>query len=173
LSPLAIAAASGMAWFAIFVATHIVWTQITREPRYSRIIVRCFALSLMGSVATIALAHGVLWYGPSASWLVAEGASIFLMCCAFVLYMPFVFVIATSLSVDTMLILHRAGRSISRAELYASFVSIEPVRHRLDVMCGNGLLALHDGRYGLTRKGVRLARFFTAMKRMWNLWPGG
>ncbi len=173
MTPLAVAVLSGAAWFAAFLLAHIASAHIAGASRHGRAIVRTFALSVLGCSATVAALHQSWWQGEGWAWLLAEGSGVLFMLCAFVLYVPFVYVIASSLSVNTLLVLERAGGRLPRAELYRRFVAESAVRRRLDIMRRNGLLAAEDGRYRLTPKAAMLARSFAAVKRFWKLWPGG
>jgi len=173
MSPFTFALISGSGWAAIFVFTHLALARAAGVPRHGRIIIRCFALSIAGFLTTLAALHGKLWQGSSLAWLLAAGSGILLMACAFVLYVPLVFVISSSLSVDTLILLERAGGRLPRVALYRRFAAAEAARRRLEIMRKSGLLTLEGGRYRLTPKAAALAQFFAEMKRLWNLQPGG
>lgn len=174
MSMLSISVISSFIWFAFFIVAHIGWIHLFPRGRLGRTIVRCFAISAMACMATVAISHGTMSAaGSPLPGLAAEAIALFLMCCAFVLYMPFVFTITTSLSIETLLLLDRSGGRMSSADLCRRFVSQDAARQRLETMRENQLVILENTRYKLTRKGVLVAEFFACMKRLWKLWPGG
>lgn len=174
MSALVAACVNGAAWFTAFALGHLIWAHASRDQRYGRLLFRSFAGALVGCVVSVLLLRGLLWQGPPLAFVVAAGGAVFLMLCAFVLYIPFIFVVSSSLSIDTLLMLQRAGGELPRAALYEHLTSPDAVRRRLEIMRGNGLVApTSGGSYVLTRKAGPPARFFTAVKRFWKLWPGG
>jgi hypothetical protein len=160
-------------WLIAFVVGQLAWTQLARNPRYSRILSISFSASVAAFFLTMVLANCLLLHAPPLAWIASVAAGLLLMACAFILYTPFVFVVSSSLSVDTIIMLSRNGSAMSKDEVYDQFVSIDAVDHRLSMMQTNGLLTSESGRYFLTPKALRVTRFFTAMKHLWKLWPGG
>ncbi|OAN49279.1 hypothetical protein A6A04_03955 [Paramagnetospirillum marisnigri] len=162
-------------WFVMFMLGHLAWVHLTGERRFALVLRNAFKLSLAGCALSITIYCGM--GGGNASmllWLTSMVIGPMIMACAFVLYIPFIFVIATSLSVETILMLDEAGGTLPRQALYDRFVSAEAVRARLEIMRGNGLFTLgEDGRYLATEKAFPPTRFFLAVKRMWNLGSGG
>ena len=173
LSPLKMAVFSSIGWFSVFIVGHISWMQLTRDSRYSRVIAQWFSLSMAACVATSIYLKGVIWDGPPLGWIIAVGVAPFLMCCAFILYMPFVFVVASSVSGDALVLLKRAGGCLGCTDIYRIFVSTEAARRRMENMSRNGLVFLQADRYRLHTKAVRTARFFNAIKTLWKLGAGG
>lgn len=175
MSALAAAMTASACWFAIFIPGHLFWARVAGDRRYSRVMVRSFAISIVGCVTSLILSHGFFWQGTDLAWGVALGGAVFLMACAFVLYTPFVFVVSSSLSVDTMLMLANAtGGALPRHELYEHFASAGAIDRRLQLACGTGMVeAVGQGRYRLTAKACQVALFFSMIKRLWKLWPGG
>lgn len=91
----------------------------------------------------------------------------------FVLYMPFYYVVMTSLSVRTLLLLCEAGGRIERIAIARRFTDERFVTDRLETMLANGLLIRRNERYAITDKGAALARAALFVKALWKLGPGG
>ncbi len=173
VAPLVWATGAAAAWFLLFVVGHLTWNHLIEHPRHGQIIVRFFSMSAFACAATVISPH---WFASDSSfqtWILAAAISVFLMCCAFVLYMPFVFVVSSSLSIDTIIMLEAAGGSAPVSLLKSRFASADAVRRRFELMRENGMLYASGDRYALTPKSRRVAAFFAAMKRFWKLWPGG
>ena len=160
-------------WFAIFVFGHFSWACLVERPRHGQIIIRAFVIALLLFTLTMIVMHGLVSSEPVVSCFVGGVIGLFIMACAFVLYVPFVFVVSSSLSVDTLVILDRFGGTSQRDALYRLFVSPEAVHRRLEMMRMNGLVVSNNGRYVLATKAIYTASFFTKMKHLWKLWPGG
>ncbi len=160
-------------WIVAFVTGQLSWTQLSKRPRYSQILTVSFLASVISFVLTMILADYFFWHLRLLALAAALVAGLLVMACCFILYTPFIFVISSSLSVDTIIMLSRHGGTMRMDALYDQFVSTEAVNHRLRMMQGNGLLTYAAGRYFLTTKARRLALFFTRMKYLWKLWPGG
>jgi len=62
------------------------------------------------------------------------------MACLFVLLMPFLFVVFTSLSIQSCVLAYREGGRIPLADLRARFASVETVERRLKTMVQGGCL---------------------------------
>jgi len=93
--------------------------------------------------------------------------------CLFVLYVPAVYTILTSLSVATLVLLRRSGGRIPEASLYGQFASRQLMQQRLGVLLGAGHV-VRDGRgFSLTSRARAVARAFAFVKRLWRLGPGG
>jgi hypothetical protein len=93
----------------------------------------------------------------------------------FVLYMPFYYTVAASLSIRTLVLL--ASTADGRkpiADVREQFVSRALVGQRLEIMRANGFLTESSGgSFTLTPKGQRLARIFAALKHFWRMDAGG
>jgi predicted transcriptional regulator len=88
--------------------------------------------------------------------------------------MPFYYVVLTSLSVKTLVMLHyQVDGQIPSTHLRMPFVSEAFVTDRLDTMVANGFLTKADGAYAVTSKGEKIARTFIFLKLFWKLGPGG
>jgi hypothetical protein len=90
--------------------------------------------------------------------------------CLFVLYVPALFTVLTSLSVQTMICLARSGGRLSEAELYGHFAGRPIFEPRLRTLVASGYL---DGHCRPTSRGLAIARPFAAVKAFWRLGPGG
>jgi len=71
------------------------------------------------------------------------------------------------------LLIDDAGGDLPLTALQDSLASVESVRRRLEIMRRSGLVTIEGGRYRISKKAERIARFFTALKLIWKLWPGG
>jgi hypothetical protein len=93
----------------------------------------------------------------------------------FVLYMPFYYTIASSLSVRTLVLLAaQPNGRLPTAEVCERFVSRALIGHRLEIMRANGFLAATaQGAFSLTPKGRNLAGIFARIKRFWRMEAGG
>ncbi|TKS58080.1 MAG: hypothetical protein EWM73_03637 [Nitrospira sp.] len=95
------------------------------------------------------------------------------MACLFVLYMPFYYTIATSLSVRSLIFIASRREATTLSVLLATFASEDIVRKRMQLMAHNRYLFKDDEGFRLTRRGLFVARVFTCLKRLWSLGPGG
>jgi hypothetical protein len=173
ISALAVAILCSIGWFLCFMASHITLMHVGHSARFSTVIVRCFAFSTISCIGTIVCLKGYLWDAPALGWIVAIGAAVLLMCCAFILYMPLVFTVSNSITGDTLMWLDQRDGGTPRDQLYSVFVSTSALQARLKNMNENNLVSLQGCRYRLTEKGTSVARFFRAMKELWRLGPGG
>jgi hypothetical protein len=172
MTPMIVAVGSGIAWFIFFIVAHISWAHALSDRHYGRIIQRCWMLAAIGSIITVGFLHNKYWPHQLLSCAFAECVTLLLLACAFITYVPFVFVISTSLSVDTLIVLERAAGQLERAKLYGRFASTAAAQRRLEVMRTNGLVSPNTN-YQLTNKARRIAHFFSWMKQFWKLEPGG
>jgi hypothetical protein len=160
--------AAAAAWFAIFVALHVV---SLRRRQTVDVMLRAGAGAMAGFlVTTVALAWS-LTGGPSTVLALATGGLAF--ACLFVLYVPFFYTLTTSLSVATLILLLKNGGQLSEAELYEHFAGKTIAAGRLSALCDSGYIASMDGSYRATSRGRGVARFFSAIKSLLRLGPGG
>jgi hypothetical protein len=155
------------AWFAIFVCGHM-WS-LRSGANNAQWLVRSYAVSLAATLITVAAVS--LWRDQptSLSLMIATLTS----ACLFVLYVPAIYTILTSLSVATLVLLLRNGGQISQTSLYDRFATRSIIDQRLSVLVGSGYL-VEDGKgFSLSRKGRVVARAFAFVKRVWGLGPGG
>jgi len=166
----------GLLWFALFLATNVAVAHWARPQRKARINQRLFLVGLVGTAislwpAAVALRGTLLGHGGVAM-AILWGVLVYVG--LFVLYMPFYYTVMASLSVRTIVILHRRpdGR-MSITELREHFVSRALVGQRLATMATNGFLLPRGDSYALTPKGRRTAAAFAWLKRFWRLGAGG
>jgi hypothetical protein len=163
---------SGLIWFFLFLCVHVLWFHFVKVERSARLIMIVFACCFAGNFGTILVSDPAALPIDQVALRVLYGS--LLMGCLFVLYMPFYFTISTSLSVQTLICLREArDRALSTDALRQRFASNEIVAGRLSLMVANGYLAEHRGKYRVTSKGRRIARFFARLKAIWMLGPGG
>jgi hypothetical protein len=166
----------GALWFVVFVLGQLFVLRLSdvgRPQATNRILVCC----LLGSACNVAF---IVWLFPSSLWTHGGALMGFLwsfltLVCLFVLYMPFYYTIASSLSVRTMVLLGSAiDGSMTAADVSGRFISPALIEHRLEIMRANGFLVWADHRkFVVTRKGRRLAITFGRLKRLWRMDAGG
>jgi hypothetical protein len=92
----------------------------------------------------------------------------------FVLYMPFYYTFAASLTLQTVLTLDHAGdEGVRLSDLYAAYASAQTLFARMESMVASGNLVRAGVAYRLTRRGRLLAQVFRLVKDLWQLGPGG
>jgi hypothetical protein len=168
-SPAFIGFASAVAWFGAFVIVHIVgWRAGHGNARW---LVVSYAMSVL---ATLVTAIGFV-AGSQPLLVVVLAVSVALMtsACLFVLYVPAVYVVLTSVSVQTLVTLRRGGGALSEAELYDRFAGRSILKGRLATLTGSGYLAREGTRFRLTSRGRTLAAIFAFIKTLWKLGSGG
>ena len=169
-SPTLLGIVVGVGWFVVFVVVHVTAFHAVRiHPRFR-------ATAMILGVATIAAVVTTLaWRGTDAADLGGLGApaSVVTIACLWVLYMPCYYVVATSVSVRTLLALAAADGTLSLAHLEARFASADMLKHRLAIMEAAGNIVASGERFTLTAKGRRTAAVFDSLKRLWRLAPGG
>jgi hypothetical protein len=162
----------GLAAFTLFVAAKVVVFRSIPVDRRLAAIVRVFgACALLACLASVGLSTL-----PGARVGLLEGCvyAIGTMLCLFVLYMPFYYVIATSLSVETLVLIYCAPNGALPAEHFRGRPALLLLLgERLESMAASGNLAKAGDGYVATEKGRRVARFFSALKAYWRLGPGG
>jgi hypothetical protein len=167
----------GACWFAAFLAGQLVVIHRCRaEARAGAtnlVLVGCFVgLAISAFLMCHLLADGLLTHGGAVMGLLW---GILTLVCLFVLYMPFYYTIASSLSVRTLVLLaSQPDGRLPTAQVCERFISRALVGHRLDIMRVNGFLAeTARGSFTLTAKGRRLAGIFARLKRSWRMQAGG
>jgi hypothetical protein len=154
-------------WFLIFACVHI-WS-LRSGRNNAQWLVRSYAMSFGATlVTTVAMS---LWHNQSIvlPFVIAALAS----ACLFVLYLPAVYTILTSVSVATLVLLLRNGGQMSETSLYDRFATRAIIDQRLSVLVGSGYLVEESEGFSLSSKGRVLARAFAFVKRLWALGPGG
>ncbi len=163
---------SGAIWFFIFLAIQILWFHLVTVEHCAKLIVSILAWCLVAHLGTIMLLnYGIQLPGQIVLRMFYGSLT---MGCLFILYMPFYYTIATSLSIQTLIYLESApSRAWSVGELQRRFASKEIVSGRLKVMVANGYLTGNDGKYRVAYKGLLVAKVFGYLKHIWRLSPGG
>ncbi len=164
-----VAAACAAAWFCVFMVFHILgW----RRGRGNAIwLIRSYGTTLLAGLVTALVLNSGRASPPSC----VLTASIVLLTsgCLFVLYVPAVYVVLTSLSVQTMVFLRQSGGELPVDVLYSRFGGGAIVADRLATLAANHYLREHSGIFRLTRRGRCVATFFRLIKALWKLAPGG
>src|SRR5262245_9453278 len=164
--PAIIAFGAAVAWFAAFVLVHILgWRAGHGHARW-------LLLTYLGSViATLATVIGLAASATSA--ILPVVLALMTSACLFVIYVPAVYTVLTSLSVQSMVLMRRRGGALSLAELYGRFAGRAIVEDRLATLTSSGYLTPEGERYRLTPRGRTLARAFAFVKEWWRLGAGG
>jgi hypothetical protein len=168
-SPALLGLAAAAAWFLLFFFAHVGGLRAGFEN--ARWLLSSYAACFLGALVTAILLTA--WdHGMQAVILAATMAAL-TSACLFALYVPALYTVLTSLSVQTMMLLRRRGGALSEAELYNRFASCKIMEQRLATLLGSGYV-VHDGpSYRLTPRGRAIAKFFRSIKILWNLGPGG
>jgi hypothetical protein len=152
----------------MFVTLHII---SLRRRQTVDVMLRACAGAMVGFLATTVALTWTLTGGPSTVLALVTGGLAF--ACLFVLYVPFFYTLTTSLSVATLILLLRNGGQLNEAELYGHFAGKPLAAGRLSALHDGGYIALVDGSYRATSRGRGIARFFSAIKSLLRLGPGG
>lgn len=166
---------SGGIWFALFSLAHITLLHVLDLRDRFKVTSRLFVTAAAGHLFT----STILFEPLSTVWGRVEGVLALAMgwlamICLFVLYMPCLFVIATSLSVQTLVLVARTREGqVPMAQLRTRFASVHLTAGRLETMAVNGYLIRDAEGYRPTTKGVLVARAFRVIKRLWRLGAGG
>jgi hypothetical protein len=167
-SPGLAAVALAGAWFCVFVVVHIAgWRAGHGNARW-----------LLISYGTCAAGTLISVIGLTARWdpvavLAAVLLALMTSACLFVLYVPAVYTVLTSLSVQTLVMLRRAGGTLPEADLYVHFTGRAIVDDRLATLAASGYLVADGGRFRLTSRGRALATTFAFVKEFWKIGAGG
>lgn len=166
----------GVAWFTAFLIAHAGLFHFFEIRSRSKSVSSVFAGAVAGGLVSTAIIsrHGRHVVGSDGNLAVMITSSVLIMLSLFVLYMPFYYAIAASLSVRTLITILRAPNSeISLDRLKAEYASRSLVQKRLDAMVLSGLLSGDGSEYRLTNRGRRIARTFKPINPLWRLGPGG
>jgi len=156
-----------VAWFGAFVLTHILGWRAGHG--HARWLLMTYMASVVGTLATVV---GLATWN---AWGIILPVVLALMtsACLFVLYVPAVYTVLTSLSVQTMVMLRRRGGSLSATELYERFAGRAILEERLATLLASGYLIQDGELFRLTPRGRAFARAFVFVKASWKLGPGG
>jgi hypothetical protein len=157
-------------WFGVFVAIHLFALRSGRDN--AQWLVHTYVASSAAMLASVVALSMWSDFGYALLLLSVVVAAL-TSGCLFVLYVPAVYTILTSLSVATLVLLHRSGGRIPEASLYAEFASRQLMQQRLCVLLGAGHLVRAGCGFSLTSRGRAVALAFAFIKRLWRLGPGG
>jgi hypothetical protein len=167
--------ASGLFWFALFVIAQ--WMTFHLRPVRDRAgcTLMLFAVGLLGQLLTVVSILQIPDVRDSlrSSHAASIVGGFLVMASLFVLYMPFYYTTAASLSVQSLIVLARAGSPIPLSRLASTFASAAVLHARLESMARNGYVAEQGDSFHITSKGRLVARLFSTLKRVWVLGPGG
>src|SRR6266481_3808024 len=168
-SPALVALMAAATWFVVFVFVHIGGVRARFENARWLLIsyAACFLGTLVTAIAVTAWHHGIQAVSLAAMMAALTSA------CLFALYVPALYTVLTSLSVQTMMLLRRRGGALSEAELYNRFASCKIIEQRLATLLASGYVASDGPSYRLTPRGRAIAKIFRPIKILWNLGPGG
>jgi hypothetical protein len=155
-------------WFGVFVTVHWLGVHWLSPAGRARIMLVGYGLCCLGLVLTV-----VVLIGGGGGRLIGGLFALMTMSCLLVLYTPAYYVIANSLSVQSMVLVFARGGSLPRDELYATFAGRRLLHGRLATMVRSGFVVADGTRFRLTRKGRRLIAPFLIVKSVWRLGPGG
>ena len=156
-------------WFLVFVCLHIVGLR-SRQDNAQWLVRSYAACSAAMLVSVVALS---MWRDSGQTLLLSLLIAILTSACLFVLYVPAVYTILTSLSIATLILLRRTGGRMPETSLYDRFATRGIIQQRLCVLVGAGYLIDDACGFSLTSRGRGLARAFAFIKRLWCLGPGG
>jgi hypothetical protein len=166
----------GMFWFVLFLSAQLILMRALPPRLRLAWNKRCVMISLIAVSATIAPLLRLIDVATLASggWLLGALWGDLTFLGLYVLYMPFYFVVVTSLSVETLVMLAKqTDGTLPAAQLRARFASEAFVADRFDTMVRNSLLEKTPDGYSVTKKGRRAVRPFLLVKALWGLGAGG
>jgi hypothetical protein len=167
----------GVGWFLFYLTGHALVFRNADDASKARLSQTLLILGLLGSISSNAAARSLI--GSDAllhgGWLMGAVWGVLAYVGLFCLYTPFYYVVTSSLSVQTLVILlTRPKEAIPLAALREEFASRDFVQARLHTMLDNGFLYRRSPQgFALTAKGKLLAQVFIRLKQFWRLAPGG
>jgi hypothetical protein len=168
-SPALIALAAAAAWFLVFFFVHIGGVRAGFEN--ARWLLISYAACVLGTLVTAILLTA--WHHGMQAVILAALMAALTSACLFALYIPALYTVLTSLSVQTMMLLRRRGGVLPEAELYDRFASRKIMEQRLATLLASGYVAPDGPCYRLTPRGRAIAKLFRLIKILWNLGLGG
>ena len=156
-------------WFLVFVYLHIVGLR-SRKGNVHWLVLSYAACCAATLVTVVALS---VWRDSGQTLLLSIPIAVLTSACLFVLYVPAVYTILTSLSVATLILLRSTDGRMPETSLYDRFATRGIIQQRLCVLVDAGYLAENACGFRLTSRGRALARAFAFFKRLWCLGPGG
>ena len=156
------------AWFGAFVAVHWLGAHWLSPSRRARLMLLGYGLCCLGLVVTVGLLTG-----DGHRRLLAGIFAFMTMSCLLVLYAPAYYVIANSLSVQSIVLLFEGRGALARENLYDAFAGRRLLNGRLATLVRSGFAEADGTEFRITRRGRRLIAPFLALKSLWRLGPGG
>lgn len=155
---------AGAGWVAFAVAAHFAVFHLVQVERRARTLLCLWGAALLG----------YLWTGLVLEldrWRIVYGAVT--LGCAFILYMPFYYTLAASLSVQMLIDIGGEPGGLSQEELSGRYPADEILEDRLETLVASGYLVRQEARFALTAKAGLITRPFSLVKALWRLGPGG
>jgi hypothetical protein len=168
-SPALVALAAAAAWFVVFLFVHIGGVRAGFEN--ARWLLISYAACFLGTLVTAILLTA--WYHGMQAIILAAMMAVLTSTCLLALYVPALYTVLTSLSVQTMMLLRYHGGALPEAELYDRFASRKIMEQRLATLLASGYVAPDGPLYRLTPRGRAIAKLSRPIKIVWNLGPGG
>jgi hypothetical protein len=160
---------SAVAWFSVFVVAHIAgWRAGWENARW---LVISYVACLIGSLVTVTVILAASRF-PAIDPL-ALAVTLLTGTCLFVMYVPAVYTVLTSLSVQTLIMLHSGGGTLSEAALYGRFAGRPMLEDRIATLAASGYLVVEENRFRLSSRGRSIAAVFAFIKAFWKLGAGG
>jgi len=170
-SPTLVGVFVGVGWFLVFLSAQVAAFHVLDIRERFRAIVALLTATMVGALLTTTTLAHIGWLGGS---VLPALSSVVTMACLWVLYMPFYYVIATSLSVRTLLVLASVEEAtLPLEQLEARFASTAMLQERLATMRTYRNVTAQGSAFTLTPKGRTTAAVFGGLKRLWELGPGG
>lgn len=164
-----IGSVSAAVWFFLFVVVHVLgWRSGRSNVSW---LIRSYVITLFAAL----LAAVVLTSGSASvrSGILTLSIVLLTSGCLFILYVPAVYVMLTSLTVQTLVLLRENSGELPVRILYDRFAGCPIVADRLATLTANHYLREQAGVFRLTQRGRHVARFFRLIKGAWKLAPGG
>jgi hypothetical protein len=168
-SPALIGVTAAAAWFLVFFFAHVGGLRAGFEN--ARWLLTSYAACFLGALVTAILLTA--WHHGMQAVMLAAMMAAATSACLFALYVPALYTVLTSLSVQTMMLLCHRGGAVPEAELYDRFASREIMEQRLATLLASGYVVPDGPSYRLTPRGRAIAKLFKPIKVLWNLGPGG
>jgi hypothetical protein len=167
---------AGLGWFFAFVAAQLIAIRLALPQNRPKATQRLFGIGAGAMVLSLILGCAILPPGNlvHGGWPMASLWGVLAYGSMFVLYMPFYYTVVASLSVQTIVSLSRqTDGSATITSIRDQFAGREIVAKRLETMVENGFLRRGPSGYELAPKGRFVAVFFSFLKQVWQLGPGG
>lgn len=167
LSPAMAGAVIAGLWFCVFVILQWGIAHWLSPSRRARLLVVGYGGCVIGFALTVPIVTGA---GGRLLGVVFGAMTI---ACLFVLYTPFYYVVTSSLSVQSLvLLLDHQGR-LPRERLLEAFAGRRLLGGRLQTLRRSGYVVEDGAAFRLTPRGRRVVAPFLGLKSLWRLGPGG